>query len=137
MTQREELIMRYKNLPPDKKPKFINKLLEIKKENNELNKEEFDKLFNVNAAIVSIIAAKNNISIERMIYDLSSSWNKTQQIYPSESPIIENDYEQNIPIEKEINEPELNSFKNKILLEFELLAEKNKDYYNNATFNRS
>ena len=120
-TAKELLLLKYKSLSENKKKDIFKKMVskEEKKE-TELLKDELTSIFNINAAVISMIAAKNGLSIERMLYDMSSSWNKIQKIYPSESVTIEDKiYEKNIPMDFEIQEPALNSFKNKLLLELQ------------------
>lgn len=99
----------------------------------ELEKQKFDSFFNVQAFIISAIAAKNSISLERMLYDLNTSFYKQLNKgnikendfkYPSELPLQDNideqnEYYSNIPKDEIIvDESGLIDFKNNLLKQF-------------------
>ena len=94
-------------------------------EDNEINNKELENLYNIELIILTDVATKNGLSLDRLLYDLNTSYYKQHEKekefkHPSDLPSQDitpdnSDYYKNIPIEKQIIYNE--SLKEKILAE--------------------
>ena len=122
-----------KTIPAKDRDKKIAELMDnsLQKDidTKDVDRSTLDKLMCVEAFVISAIAAKNGIPIERMMYDLATSYYSPDKNlsdkdfkYPSDIASSDNidenkesDYYRNMPAEILIDEGNDNEFRDKLL----------------------